>query len=415
MSKLALVLSAGGARGAYEAGVIHYIRTALPKKSAQRNFNIFTGTSVGAINTVGMVAMANDPALQGEWLKSMWFSIRQGNIYRRDLTATTHFLGSTFGGVLRNLLTFNPFNIAKRKGAHFESFLDTQPLKKYLKKSINWNHVDQNITKGPVDAVAINVTNLTNGRNELFLQKKRSTHYRGHYICHRGPITPDHIMASAAIPIIFPPQKIGRSYYADGGLRLFTPMSPAIQLGADRLLVIGLRKRALPNKPYMGKSRPDKSTPTIAEQMGRLLNGLFLDRIESDMEQLSRVNAIIETGESVYGKDFLPKVNTKMKKVGYDIDIAKRGLRKIKALEIQPSEFINSIFLNWFHREEKHFKFSALEKMLVRLLDIDPTTGSDLLSYLIFAPHYVRDLFELGFQDAKSQRKELIDILSEDA
>lgn len=411
MSKLALVLSAGGARGAYEAGVVHYLRTALPKAQAHQHFDIYSGTSVGAINTVGLAATAHEPALQGERLKSMWFQLRQGDIYRRDLTATTHFLGSTVGGIMRNFLTFNPFHIPKR-GPHFESFLDTRPLKQYLAKNIPWAQLEKNIKKGPIDAVVINVTNLTNGRNELFLSKKKGVPYRGNYICHLQSIKVEHVMASAAIPIIFPPEKIGRSYYADGGLRLFTPMSPAIQLGADRLIVIGLRKRTAPNSPYLGRSRNDVSTPTIPEQLGRLLNGLFLDRIEFDMEQLERINTIVDTSEKIFGKDYLERINKKMKKNGSQLDIAQRGLRKIKAIEIQPSEFINKIFLEWFNRDEKSFKFSGLEKMLVRVLDIDPATGSDLLSYLIFAPRYIRDLFELGYQDAQKQRDEILEVLA---
>lgn len=413
MSKLGLVLSAGGARGAYEAGVIHYIRSGLPKKYASKNFNIYSGTSVGAINTVGMVSLADNPLQQGEWLKRTWFSLRQNNIYKRDLGATTHFLSSTVGGVMRSLITVNPFALTRRKGPHFESFLDTSPLKKYLEKMIRWEKVDKNIRKGPVDAMAINVTNMTSGRNEIFLHKKKASPYHGHYIIHQMPVEPIHVIASAAIPIIFPPEKIGSFYYADGGLRLFTPMSPAIQLGADKLIVVGLRKRTRPAKPYRGKRRPDRHTPTIPEQLGRLLNGFFLDRIEFDMEQLERINTIVEASEKIYGKDYLEKLNQKMKKDGHKTDIASRGLRKIEAIEIQPSEFINKIFLDCFERQDKGFKFSALEKLLVRVLDIDPTTGSDLLSYLIFAPSYLQEIFELGYQDAQRQKTELMAILED--
>lgn len=413
MSKLALVLSAGGARGAYEAGVLHYVRTGLPKKIAARNFQIYCGTSVGAINTLGMVALAHDPLTQSKWLKHMWFHLKQDNIYRRDISAASHLLGSTFGSLLKNLFTFNPFQIHKGKEHPFESFLDTAPLKKYLEINIPWEKLHDNISHGPVDAVAINVTNLTNGRNELFLSKKKEIPYKGNYIHHDGPIKPEHILASAAIPIIFPPQKIGKSYYADGGLRLFTPMSPAIQLGADRVLVVGLRKRVLPHHTYLGRSRGDKSTPTIPQQLGRMLNGLFLDRIEFDMEQLARINAMIEAGEKVYGKDYMTKMNRQMKKTHSELDIGMRGVRKIQGLEIQPSRFINEIFLECFESKEKDFKFSALEKMLIRFLDIDPASGSDLLSYLIFSPHYIREIFELGYQDAKSRRKDLIDLMGE--
>jgi NTE family protein len=412
MNRLALVLSAGGARGAYEAGVIYYIRMGLPKKTASRNFEILTGTSVGAMNTCGMASTAQDPQLQGKSLKEMWFSLNQSNIYRRDISATTHFLGSTLGGIMRNFLTFNPFHIASRKGPHFESFLDTAPLKEFLTKVIAWPKIEKNILQGPVDAVALSVTNLNNGSNELFFQKKPSVVYRGHYVHHEGALKPEHAIASAAIPIIFPPEKIGKTYYADGGLRLFTPISPAIQLGADRLIVVGMRKRPKPMQPYKGGQRISTKTPTIAEQLGRMLNGLFLDRIEFDMEQLDRINTIIDISEKIYGKNFLEKINERMKKESYKTDIATRGLKKIEGMEIQPSEFVNNIFLRWFQKGEKgHFKFSALEKILVRLLDIDPTSGSDLLSYLIFAPQYIRDLFDLGYEDAKRKKDRLVEIM----
>ncbi|MCB1213852.1 MAG: patatin-like phospholipase family protein [Deltaproteobacteria bacterium] len=412
--KLALVLSAGGARGAYEAGVIHYIRTALPPKAANRAFNIMTGTSVGAINTAGLAATAQDPLLQGESLKRIWFSIRQDNIYSRDLSATTHFLGSTLGSILRNFLTINPFHLARRKGPHLESFLNTDPLKRFLSKVLAWKQLSKNVLEGPVDAVAVSTTNITHARTELFFHKKPDLPYEGPYVHHEGPLNVHQVLASAAIPIIFPPHKIGKDYYADGGLRLFTPMSPAIQLGADRLIVVGLRKKPKPHQAYTGPNRQDKKMPTIGEQMGRLLNGLFLDRVDFDMEQMERLNTVVEVGEKIYGKDFLKKINLKMKQEKYETDIARRGLRPLEAIEIQPSEYINQIFMKWFRSSKKaQFKLSAMEKLMVRLLDIDPSTGSDLLSYLTFAPNYIRDVFDLGFEDAKSKRRQLIEMMGD--
>ncbi len=415
MSQLALVLSAGGARGAYEAGVVYYLRTGLPKKYREKAFQIYSGTSVGAINTVGVASMAEDPKTQGERIKEIWFSISQENIYHRNFSAATHFLGSTLGGLIRNFLSINPFHLPNRKGPHMESFLNTAPLKDYLKKHIPWQQMEKNIRHGNVDAVSISVTNLTSGRSELFIDKKPHVPYKGHYIHHIGPIEVDQVAASAAIPIIFPPEKIGDIYYADGGLRLFTPMSPAIQLGADRLIVVGLRKRVKPLQPYMGIKRKNKTTPTIPEQMGRMLNGLFLDRIEFDIEQLGRINSIIETSEKIYGPDYLNKLNEQMKADKLKTDIAMRGLRKIRAIEIQPSEFINKIFIETFHNSKKvGFKFSAMEKLLVRILDLDPDSGSDLLSYLVFYQPYLRAIFDLGYEDAKKMKQEILDILEDD-
>src|SRR5262249_15267634 len=153
--------------------------------------------------------------------------------YLRNLGAATHFLGSTVGGILRNFLTFNPFNLTRRRGPHFNSFLDTSPLRAFLKKTIPWDLVDKNVRQGSIEAIAINATNLRSVRHELFLQRKPSVQYQGHYQYYDVKLGVEHAMASAAIPIIFPAVKIEGTYYADGGLRLFTPMSPAIQLGAD--------------------------------------------------------------------------------------------------------------------------------------------------------------------------------------
>ncbi|HCU24994.1 MAG TPA: hypothetical protein DF383_08255, partial [Deltaproteobacteria bacterium] len=381
MGKLALVLAAGGARGAYEAGVLYYLRSSLPAPYARKAFQIYTGTSVGALNTLAMASMAEDPLQQAEKLKEFWFSIRQQDVYERNFSATTHFLGSTLGGMMRNLLTFNPFHLARRKGPHFNSFLDTSPLKKYLEKNILWKNLHKNIGEGTVDAVAISATNLRNGQHELFLQRKPNFPYEGHYRCHDVVLEVEHALASSAIPIIFPAIKIDGVYYADGGLRSFTPMSPAIQLGADSLIVIGLRHRS----PVLEKIRVKKEMkePTIALQLGRLLNGLFLDRIEFDMEQLDRINLIVNTSEKIYGPDYIEKLNKKMARDRHEIDIANRGLRKIQAVEIKPSQSISGLFMQWTSKtKRKDFEFSTFEKLLIRLLDIDPGTGSDLLSYL---------------------------------
>ncbi|MFO1464127.1 MAG: patatin-like phospholipase family protein [bacterium] len=410
MGRLAIVLSAGGARGAYEAGVIYYIRKGLPPKTGLKNFDLKIGTSVGAINTVAMAAMAEDPAKQADKIKEVWNSITQDSVYSRDFSATTHFLGSTVGGIVRNLITINPFQITRRRGPHFNSFLDTSPLRAFLKKMVSWDAIKKNVEQGPIDAVALNATNLRNGRHELFVKRKSEVVYQGHYTCNDVELGVEHAMASAAIPIIFPSVKINGTYYADGGLRLFTPMSPAIQLGADSMVVVGLRYRSESFDKM--KFKKEMKEPTIAVQLGRLLNGLFLDRIEYDMEQLERINSIVETSEKIYGADYLDKLNKKMARDELTVDIASRGLRKVRAIEIKPSQSISGIFLRWVEKARKDFKFTSFEKLLVRVLDIDPASGSDLLSYLTFAPGYLQTLFDLGYEDAKRHRDDLIDIMN---
>lgn len=414
-SPLALVLSGGGARGAYEAGVIHYLRTGLPADIASKTFQIQCGSSAGAINTAAMVSMAHDPVLQGNHLKDLWLSIRQDDIYRRDFSAAGSFFLSSLGGMMRNLTTFDPFSIGKKKGPHLTSFLDTSPLREFLKKNIPWGQLRENLQNGPVGAMSVTATNIRTGYGELFVSKKKTVKYTGDYLAHEVDFEVDHIMASAAIPIIFPSVHVGKSYYTDGGLRIFTPMSPAIQLGSDRLIIVGLRHPPTTEERKEYESREVRGAPSLAELMGRIMNGLFLDRVQFDLEQLKRIDDIIELSEKVYGNDYLEKLNREAEKDTDKHRLSCRGLKKIRAVEILPSEFVSQIFGRWFHRKKKKdFKFSTLEKLLTRLLDIDTEGGIELFSYLTFANEYIKELIDLGYEDAKRNRNRIIELMGDD-
>ncbi len=412
MGRIALVLSGGGARGAYEAGVMHYIRTGLPKPLISKNFDIHCGTSAGAINSAALVAFAENPAQQAD-LKDIWLELKQDNVYRRDFSATTRFLTNTVAGVFRNITTFDPLGLGNKKGPHFNAFLDTAPLWDYLKSKVPWHQIEKNIHEGSVDALAIAATNTRSGRGELFLSKKNEIQYTGDYRVHDVEFQLEHIMASAAIPLVFPTVKVGKTYYTDGSLRLFTPMSPAIQLGADRIVITDLRHRATPEEIKNYDSQQMTKPPSFAELMGRLMNHIFLDRVQYDMDQLERINRVIEWSERVYGKNYLEKINKMLFENKIKGDVANRGLKKIRAVEISPSEFISEIFGRWFQKmSKKTFQFSPLEKLLLRVLDVDAPASVELLSYLIFAKEYIKDLIDLGYEDAKRQRHRLIEIMS---
>lgn len=414
MGKLALILSAGGARGAYEAGVLHYIRKSLPPSVSQTNFPIQTGTSVGAINTVGWAAMAHDPKAQGERVRELWLSLGQENIYRRDFSAVWNFLQSTLRGILGNLVTFDPFKFVHKKGPGFYSLLDTTPLALYLKKTIAWKQVAQNVRQGPLDCIAISVTNSQTGNVELFLDKKSEVKYTGKFQFHEGTIKLEHIMASSAIPLIFPSIKIKRDYYMDGGLRLSTPISPAIHLGADRLLIIGLRHHRDKNERGKDPHRIYGGRPTLGQQMGRMLNGVFLDHLEYDIAHLEKVNWILDMGEREFGKKFLTVLRRDQNDVKRKDQREQNPLKKIRFVEILPSEYISKIFHRWVDKiQRKKFKFTSFEKFMIRILDIDPRSGVDLLSYLTFAPKYLNELFELGYQDAHRSRQSLKELLED--
>jgi NTE family protein len=402
--KIAIVLSGGGARGAYEAGILHYIRTMLPQKVRYRNFDIQCGSSVGAINASYLAATAHDVKKQGAEIRTLWENLRSENIYRRDKGAFLSFLGKTGKGVLLNFFS-------KNKMPHFQGFLDTSPFLPFIEKVMPWEMIPKNIEAGLIQALSVVATNVFTGRMELFIDKHPDLEYTGEYIVHFTPILPLHAKASAAIPIVFPTVQIDGIAYTDGGLRLNTPMSPAIQLGADSLLVIGLHHRAKPGEkiPFHGhKGQP----PSLGQVLGRVMNSIFLDRTQYDLEQLERINRIVDWGEMVYGKTFLSDLNDMLHKKQIRGDIANRGLKRIHVLRIRPSEDIGELFSEC-HRKDPQKNLSSFEKFLVRFLDIDPTGGIDFLSYISFTPDYLKKLLDLGFEDARKHHTELKEFLEQ--
>lgn len=404
-SKLALVLSGGGARGAYEAGVIHYIRTMLPQALKTRNFDVICGASVGALNSCFMASTAHVPELQGNEIFHLWENVREENIYKRNLKALFEFLSKNTGGMMMKFL--------RKSGSpspHFPGFLDTSPFLPFISKAIPWKRISRNVQEGFLDAVSIVTTNVFTGRLELFIQKSEKTKYLGDALVHYGPIQPVHAAASAAIPVIFPSVMINDIAYTDGGLRLNTPLSPAIHLGADSILVIGLNHRAKPGEkiPVQGvKGEP----PALGQVLGRVMNAMFLDKIQNDMEQLERINHIITWCEEVYGKDFTKKMSkflSKQKNIG---SFGERGLKKLRVFRIRPSQDIGNIFSQCF-RHEGSDHFTSFEKFLIRFLDADNSGGIDMLSYISFLPSYLKRLLELGFEDAKANHDEIEEFMS---
>lgn len=413
---LALVLSGGGARGAYEAGVIHYIRTALPKKIAHKAvFEIQCGSSVGAINTCFMASMAHDLKKQGEDIFKLWNQIDQNRVYARNVKALVTTLTRSIRGVSHNIFTLNPFNLNVKKTsmAHFRGLLDTAPLPDYLESLIDYKKIKENIKKDRLRAVSLTATNSETGQMELFIQKQKKVNYVGDYIFHDVDLKVEHTMASAAIPIIFPPIKIGKTYYVDGGLRLNTPLSPAIHLGANRVMVIGLHHRqGLRELPKVTIPDQEDHHPSLGQLVGLVMDALFLDRIEYDIKQSTRINSIIEWGMKVYGNDFLDKINHMLVEEGLSVDIGARGLKELDIFHMEPSVDISDIFSECYQKNHGEKDLNLFEKILFRFLDVDPVAGVEILSYLIFMPSYIKKLLDLGFEDARSKHDEILQFLS---
>ena len=408
--RLALVMSGGGARGAYEAGVLHFIRTGLPKPFRELNFPIQCGSSVGAINISFMASTADHPELQGAQLYRLWSEVKQEEIYYRNFKALGNFLSNTFLGLTRNLTRLNPFTNHKKSQHHFHSVFNTAPFVEFLKKHVSWDKISQNVNSGRLKVVSLVTTRMKTGKTELFVQKMPALEYVGPYQVHEVDLNYSHAMASAAIPFIFPSIAIDGHHYVDGGVRLNTPLSPAVQFGANKLFIVSLHSdaRDLAQRQVDEKDVKDQGPPSVGEYLGKMLNGIFLDRLEYDMEQMLRINQIIERSVEVYGDDYLDKINTGLKKVLRSGQSAKRQFRTIEYIKINPSTPISDVFFNWYSNHHRHPHFTTLENFILRALDINQDASVDLLSYLTFASDYLKMLLQLGYQDAAAKKDEII-------
>lgn len=406
--KRAIVLSGGGARGAYEAGALRFILDELPRRTGvQPDFEIVSGTSVGAIHACFIAATADEPTTRGERLVEIWERMRVQEIFR--------FTARDFLRIPRRLLGVKRVAQLLREGQRPDrlyGLLDTEPLERLVLQSIPWQGIRRNIRTGRIDTVCVAATQIATGRAVIFCDSHRPELPPWASVSNirmqRIRISPLHALASAAIPLLFPSVRVGARYYADGGLRLNTPLAPAVRLGADRILVIGLTHEP---GPSTSESLAQERTAEFGNPMylfGKVLNALMLSPIDTDVARLHFVNNIIDSGTKVYGPDFLEQLNS-----GFDPD-GERPLRRIRDLVIRPSEDLGRMAADVV-RDDPDLDLGAFLGMLRRTTGAGSTAKeADLLSYLLFDSAYARPLAHLGWKDAEARQDELAAFFADD-
>jgi NTE family protein len=363
-----LVLTGGGARAAYQVGVLKAVRDILG--SPQRNpFPIVCGTSAGAINVVSLAAHAEDFKRAVGNLIEFWENMRCEHIYR---TGAWDVLKSGVRWLAAMMLVsrHNPV-----------SLLDNAPLRELLEKHLDFSRIQPNIDSGALFAACVTASGYTSGQSVSFFQGGAGLEgwERNQRIGAAVTLRLDYLLASASLPFIFPAVKVHREYFGDGSMRQIAPVSPALHLGADRVLIVGTGRQARADDARLRSN----VYPSLAQIAGHALNSIFLDTLMVDIERMERINRTVKLIPPELARD--------------------SSLRPIKVLFITPSQPIERLAARFVH------ELPATVRLLLRPSGALNRSGSNLASYLLFERSFCSALIDLGYQDTASREAEVRD------
>lgn len=371
--KLAIVMTGGGARAAYQIGVLKAIAEFLPASSPSP-FSIICGTSAGAINAASLAAKSDHFKLSVRRMHSVWSNFSCNQVFRTDVpgimkTGAHWLLAMALGGLGKH----NPLYL-----------LDRTPLRKLLEQYIDSSVFQHAIDQDILHALSINATGYTSRQSVSFYHGHESIRNwkRAQRLGISTRITVDHLMASSAIPFLFSPVKLNREYFSDGSIRQTAPISPALHLGADRILIIG-NHQSEPKLERFSNNKP----PTLGEIAGHTLNSIFLDSLDADIERLQRINKTVSLIK-----------NQHREKHGVT-------LREVEVQVVSPSQDIGKMAGDYAH------ELPITIKTLLRGIGAYSKTDSSLMSYLLFEKGYCNALIELGYEDTQLEKDNILHFL----
>ena len=403
--RIAIVLSGGGARGAYEAGVLSYLfERVYPQLGPEFEFDIVSGTSVGAIHAAYVAASAGMPANERvSRLVETWRQMSLDNVFR--LSA-----GDLIGiplralGVLRSVRVATP---GPRRDV-IGGIVDVSPLERIVEERIPWDRLRANIDGSRPGVLCVSCTEIRRGLVTVFMDGKLSDtdpwNYDPNAIAVCGPVTQKHVRASAAIPFLFPAVRVDDRFYVDGGVRMNTPLSPAVRLQASKILVVALKH--LPVTRSEDTIDAEAAITQPAFLLGKVLDILMLDHLEYELQRLELINAMIDRGAEICGPQFREQMNVAIR--------AERGVgyRKVETTIVRPSEDLGAIAAAK-QRDRDAGSMGALASMVTRAAARGVPHGeADLLSYLFFDRRFTEPLLELGREDARTQEEEIVRVLT---
>lgn len=368
----ALILSGGGARGAYQVGVLKALAELVPK--GHYPFDIITGVSVGALNAAVLATWPDDFHAGARSLEKIWRELSCNHVFRTDDLAMARNIAGWTGAALFGWLGVKPPR----------SLLDNSPLRQLIDRHIDFEKLNRLGGPGGLKAIAITASSYRSGRAVTYFATNRPTPEwgRARRIGVARPIRPEHVLASSALPIVFPAVSVSGVYFGDGALRENAPLSSAIRLGADDILTIAARDGKPDPQPIPNGDpiEPTPPYPTVGDMAGHMLDILFNDNAGADIENLRRLNGLLER---------LPPAER-----------TKTGLRKVDYLAVEPSEDLRPI-------AGAHAKDLPRSVRLMLHLIGGMNEPWVLPSYLLFEAGYVGALIDLGYRDGMKNKMAL--------
>ena len=370
-SKTGLILTGGGARAAYQVGVLKAVSELLDHPR-DNPFPIVCGTSAGAINAAALAIHADDFAGAVRHLVGVWEGFHCNQVYRSDWPGIMRS-GRRWLSALMLINRANPI-----------SLLDNTPLGEMLARTMDFERIRANIDHGALYAVAVTASGYTSGQSVTFYQGGSGLEdwERTQRVGAATPLNADLLLASSALPFIFPAVKVNREFFGDGSMRQIAPISPALHLGADRVLVIGTGRQS--QEPARVRSN---LYPSLAQIAGHALNSIFLDSLSVDIERLQRINRTLQCVAPDKAAEFGLR------------------LRPIDVFVVHPSQPIERIAARQVH------DFPPAVRFLLRAVGAMNRNGSNLASYLLFEGPFTHALIELGNADTMARRDEMLAFL----
>lgn len=372
-----LVLSGGGARGAYQVGVLKAIGEIAERLRVDSPFRVLTGVSAGAINASTLASFAHDFPAGARHLHDLWANLHSNQVFRTDAVS----LGKI------GLQWMGELSLGGMAGAAGgKALLDTSPLRKLIEDNLEFPAIADRIREGSLYALGITALDYRNSTTITFVQGNESVALweRARRRAEKSHIRVEHILASSAIPLLFPPVAVDHRWFGDGCVRNHAPCSPALHMGATKLMVIGVRKHGLTADELLATRTP--GSPSVARIANVLLNSVLLDGIETDIERLNRIN------------DFLERVP--------EMHHDQLNFKPVRFVFISPSEDIGAMASRMSSKLPRLVRY--LLKGLGPLED-----ASELISYLLFEPAFCQELIRLGYKDGLNQEEQITRFLQD--